>query len=119
MSDTSEAATTALLQTIAAGMEDLRKRIGRVESLLNAQTDDVGKLTVQVTSVSNEVKQLDTQVSDWIKKTEPVTKAYSDVPKVLRGVIATTTVVLAVLTAWWSGGISTVMKFLQQPPVSP
>lgn len=119
MSDASEAATTALLQSIATGMEDLRKRVGRMESLLNAQADDVGKLTVQVTSVSNEVKQLDTQVSDWIKKTEPVTKAYSDVPKVLRGVVATTTVVIAVLSAWWSGGISTVLKVLQQPPVSP
>jgi ABC-type transporter Mla subunit MlaD len=119
MSDSTEAANTALLEAIAAGLEDMRKRIGRVEALMNAQANDVNKLTIQVTSLKDEVGRLDTQVSDWIKKTEPVTKAYSDVPKVLRGVVATTTVVIAVLTAWWSGGISTVIKVLQQPPVQP
>lgn len=119
MSDSAEAANTALLESIAAGLEDVRKRIGRMEALMNANSSDVSKLSNQVTSLGKEVGRIDVQVSEWIKKTEPVTKAYSDVPKVLRGVVATVTVVIAVLTAWWTGGISTVIKVLQQPPVQP
>lgn len=110
---------TALLETIAQGMEDLRKRVGRVESMMNANSSDFTKLTVQISNLGSEVKQLESQLSEWIEKTEPVTKAYSDVPKILRGVVATTTVVVVVLTAWWSGGISNILRFLGQPPVAP
>jgi predicted nuclease with TOPRIM domain len=122
----SDDATTALLKTIAAGMEDLRKRVGRVESMLAANGDEVNKLRAQTSSVAHEVSQIkgdiekiEIRVDEWIVKTEPVTKAYSDVPKIMRGVVATISVVAVVLTAWWSGGISTVMRFLTQPPVQP
>jgi predicted nuclease with TOPRIM domain len=122
----SDDTTTALLKTIAAGMEDLRKRVGRMENMMTHSAEDFSKLNNEtasvaknVTMIKGEIKKIEVRVDEWIEKTEPVTKAYSDVPKIMRGVVATVSVVVVVLTAWWSGGISTVMRFLTQPPVQP
>ena len=108
----SEDTNTALLKTIAAGMEDLRRRVGRMEDLMTHNAEEVALIKGNLTNI-------ETRVDEWVEKTEPVTKAYSDVPKIMRGVIATISVVAVVLTTWWSGGISAVMKFLTHPPVQP
>ena len=103
---------TVLLQTILENLRDLRERITRVETMSSEQG-------AQISALVTEVDHMGGRLDEWIDKTEPVTKAYADVPKVLRGVIATCSVVAVVVAAWWSGGIASVFRFLHQPPVVP
>lgn len=110
---------TALLQTILSSLQDLRDRVGRVETLMDSVVTSSSEQGVQISTLVNDVNQIEKRLDQWIEKTEPVTKAYADVPKVLRGVIATCSVVAVVMTAWWSGAIASVVRFLQQPPVAP
>lgn len=103
---------TALLQTILHSLQDLRERIARVEAMSSEQGAQIGTLVAEVDHMGG-------RLDAWIERTEPVTKAYADVPKVLRGVVATCSVVAVVVTAWWSGGIAAAFRFLHQPPVVP
>ena len=114
-----ETETNVLLQAILAEVKDLRVRVGQIEKTTKDLAVTAAAAAAETSAIKTELGDIDNQVKEWIKKTEPVTKAYSDVPKVLRGVVATTSVVVVIVTAWWSGGIASVVRFLTQPPVIP
>lgn len=133
--------TNAVLHQLALGLEDLRKRMGRMEGMVATTSSDISKLNGQMVEMKTEFNQAKEELTEVAKlnaqmvemKTEfdktkreltevakavqPVIDAYKDVPKYMKGFVIAGGLCVSFLTAWLTGGLGWFIRTISDHPM--